>query len=73
MIVVADTGPVTALATLDRIDLLGVFEADILVPPHVRRELLASRTPKTFGPRNWSGERGRRKCPAEPLSGGDLT
>jgi hypothetical protein len=73
MIVVADTGPVTALATLDRIDLLGVFEADILVPPHVRRELLASRTPKTFGPRNWSGERERRKCPAEPLSGGDLT
>ncbi|MCS4122761.1 putative nucleic acid-binding protein [Salinibacter ruber] len=33
MIVVADTGPVIALAKLDRIDLLGVFEADILVPP----------------------------------------
>ncbi|MCS4136423.1 hypothetical protein [Salinibacter ruber] len=64
MIVVADTGPIIALAKLDRIDLLGVFEADILVPPRVRRELLASRTPKTFGPRNRSGERERRKCPA---------
>ena len=41
MIVVADTGPVIALATLDRIDLLGVFGADILVPPRVRRELLS--------------------------------
>ncbi|MCS3628927.1 putative nucleic acid-binding protein [Salinibacter ruber] len=37
MIVVADTGPIIALATLDRIDLLGVFGADILVPPCVRR------------------------------------
>jgi len=41
MIVVADTGPIIALATLDRIDLLGVFGADILVPPRVRRELLS--------------------------------
>ncbi|MCS3672836.1 putative nucleic acid-binding protein [Salinibacter ruber] len=64
MIVVADTGPIIALAKLDRIDLLWVFEADILVPPRVRRELPASRTPKTFGPRNRSGERKRRKCPA---------
>jgi predicted nucleic acid-binding protein len=64
MIVVADTGPIIALAKLDRIDLLGVFGADILVPPRVRRELLASRTPKTFGLRNRSGERKRRKCPA---------
>jgi predicted nucleic acid-binding protein len=41
MIIVADTGPIIALATLDRIDLLGVFGADILVPPRVRRELLS--------------------------------
>lgn len=41
MIVVADTGPIIALAKLDRIDLLGVFEAEILVPPRVRRELLS--------------------------------
>ncbi len=37
MIIVADTGPIIALAKLDRIDLLGVFGADILVPPRVRR------------------------------------
>ena len=47
MIVVADTGPVIALATLDRIDLLGVFGADILVPPRVRRELLSKPEPET--------------------------
>jgi len=41
MIVVADTGPIIALATLDRIDLLGVFGADILITPRVRRELLS--------------------------------
>jgi predicted nucleic acid-binding protein len=41
MIVVADTGPIIALAKLDRVDLLGVFGADILVPPRVRRELLS--------------------------------
>ena len=41
MIVVADTWPIIALAKLDRLDLLGVFGADILVPPRVRRELLS--------------------------------
>jgi Predicted nucleic acid-binding protein, contains PIN domain len=41
MIVVADTGPIIALAKLDRIELLGVFGADILVPPRLRRELLS--------------------------------
>ncbi|MCS3863291.1 hypothetical protein [Salinibacter ruber] len=46
MIVAADTGPITALAKLDRIDLLGVFEADILVPPRVRRELLSKPDPE---------------------------
>ena len=51
MIIVADTGPIIALATLDRIDLLGVFGADILVPPRVRRELLSKPDPEDF--RSW--------------------
>ena len=39
MIVVADTGPIIALGKVDRIALLEIFEAPIVVPPHVRREL----------------------------------
>jgi len=41
MIVVADTRPIIARATPDRIDLLGVFGADILIPPRVRCKLLS--------------------------------
>jgi predicted nucleic acid-binding protein len=59
MIVVADTGPIIALAKPGRIDLLGVFGATIWVPPRVRRELLSKPDPD-LGPRNQSGERERR-------------
>ena len=41
MIVVADTRPIIALAKLDRLELLGLFDAPILIPPRVRRELLS--------------------------------
>jgi hypothetical protein len=53
MIVVADTGPIIALAKPGRIDLLGVFGADIWVPPRVRRELLSKPDPD-LGPRKMS-------------------
>ena len=41
MIVVVDTGPVIALDNLNRLDLLSLFEAPIVIPSHVRRELLS--------------------------------
>lgn len=41
MIIVADTGPIIALAKLDRLELFGLFEAPVLIPPRVRRELLS--------------------------------
>lgn len=47
MIVVADTGPVIALAKLDRLDVLDMFEAPVVVPPYVRRELLSKPASET--------------------------
>jgi predicted nucleic acid-binding protein len=47
MIVVADTGPIIALGTVDRIDLLDIFKAPTVIPPHVRRELLSKPVSET--------------------------
>jgi predicted nucleic acid-binding protein len=47
MIVVADTGPIIALGKVGRIDLLEIFEAPVVIPPHVRRELLSKPTSET--------------------------
>jgi len=47
MIVIADTGPVIALAELDRLDVLDIFGAPVAVPPYVRRELLSKPASET--------------------------
>ena len=47
MIVVADTGPVIALAKLDRLDVLDIFGAPVAVTPYVRRELLSKPASET--------------------------
>lgn len=47
MIVVADTGPLIALSKLDRMDLLEVFEATVVIPPYVERELLSKPASET--------------------------
>ena len=47
MIVVADTGPVIALAKLDRLDALDIFGAPVAVTPYVRRELLSKPASET--------------------------
>lgn len=47
MIVVVDTGPLIALAKLDRLDVLDIFEAPVAVPPYVRRELLSKPASET--------------------------
>ena len=47
MMVGADTGPIIALGKVDRIALLAIFEAPIVIPPHGRRELLSKPTSET--------------------------
>jgi predicted nucleic acid-binding protein len=42
--VVADTSPLVAFAKLDRLDLLGLLFAEVLIPPTVERELTAKRS-----------------------------
>ena len=47
MIVGADAGPLIALAKLDRLDVLDMFGAPVVVPPYVRRELLSKPASET--------------------------
>lgn len=47
MSIASNTGPLIALAKIDRLTLLGSLFSRVLVPPAVRRELMAKGTPES--------------------------
>lgn len=47
MIIVVDAGPLIALGELDRVGVLDLFGATVVVPPYVRRELLSKPASET--------------------------